>query len=50
MTGAYDFIYVGIFGLLVNLLVILIIHGISLGLGKVKDEGLIDNQEFVIDQ
>ncbi len=50
MPSLYDFMYVGIFGLLVNLLVILVIHGVSMAMGKVKDEGIIDNQEFLIDQ
>jgi SSS family solute:Na+ symporter len=50
MPSLYDFMYVGIFGLLVNLLVILVIHGVSIAMGKVKDEGIIDNQEFLIDQ
>ncbi|MGP6239538.1 sodium:solute symporter family protein [Cuniculiplasma sp. SKW4] len=50
MPALYDFMYVGIFGLLVNILVILIIHGISMAMGKVKDEGIIDNQEFLMDQ
>ncbi len=49
-TSTFDFMYVGILGLLVNLLVVLVIHGISVALGKVKDEGIIDNSEFTIEE
>ncbi|MHB8360035.1 MAG: sodium:solute symporter family protein [Thermoplasmataceae archaeon] len=41
-----DFIYVGIFALVVNLIVTGVIMLIFMAMGKVKDEGIIDNNEF----
>ena len=41
-----DFIYVGIFALVVNLIVMGVIMLIFMAMGKVKDEGIIDNNEF----
>jgi hypothetical protein len=38
--------YVGIFGLILNVAAVLIMHGISLLLHKVKDEGIIENSEM----
>lgn len=43
----FDFIYVGIAGLLLNILVILVIHGVFMASGKVKEEGNIENSELV---
>jgi len=41
-----DFIYVGIFALVVNLIVTGVIMIIFLAIGKVKEEGIIENNEF----
>ncbi len=41
-----DYMYVGIFGLILNVAAVLIMHGISLLLHKVKDEGIIENSEM----
>ncbi|EQD59355.1 hypothetical protein B1B_08242, partial [mine drainage metagenome] len=42
----FDFIYVGIFSLILNVVTVLIVHLISLVMHKVKDEGIIDNSEL----
>ncbi len=41
-----DYMYVGIFGLILNVAAVLIMHGISLMLHKVKGEGIIENSEM----
>ncbi len=41
-----DFLYIGIFALVINLAVVGIGMGIMKAMGKVKDEGIIDNSEF----
>ena len=47
LPKGYDFIYLGIFALAINVVTVLVIHGIMAGMHKVKDEGIIENEELV---
>ena len=47
LPKSFDFIYLGIFALALNVVTVFIVHGIMAGLHKVKDEGIIDNEELI---
>ncbi|MCL4438383.1 MAG: sodium:solute symporter [Candidatus Thermoplasmatota archaeon] len=46
LPPSYDFIYLGIFALILNVVTVLIVHGIMTGMHRVKDEGIIENHEL----
>lgn len=41
------FMYLGIFALIFNIVAVLIVHGIFAAMHKVKDEGIIENEELI---
>ena len=45
---AYIFVYIGVFALLLNLIVVGIGMAIMKAMNKVKDEGIIDNSDLCI--
>ena len=46
LYAGLHFVYIGVFALLLNLIVVGIGMAIMKGMNKVKDEGIIDNSEF----